>query len=251
MKKILLIIGILLPILLHSQQKRSIIVTYIKAYKNYKDKSDKAPRLMKNLEYKLWANPDEAVFKYLPAMDIDGERVNEKFIGRSGGRGVYYKNLKKRIKLHQTTSVDKEFLIDVGFNQYNWKIDKTQTKIVLGYTCYKATAIFEEYSRMNRKTKTFHYEVWFTPKIPMPFGPSGYDGLPGLVLEAHQGSFYFIAQKIKFVKNNSINVPGKGKKVTYNEFQKIAFRLFCEKLNITEEAYYELIDKRKKSKQKN
>ena len=63
--------------------------------------------------------------------------------------------------------------------------------------------------------------VWYAPSIPLPFGPAGYDGLPGMVLESSMSSFYLIAQEIKFYdKALKIKQPVKGLKVTQDEFNK-------------------------------
>lgn len=64
-----------------------------------------------------------------------------------------------------------QFLIEDIKNKINWKIGK-EKKIIVGYTCYKASGEFR-----GRK-----YIVWFTSEIPVSLGPWKLDGLPGLIL---------------------------------------------------------------------
>jgi len=201
---------------------KNIEVTYIKAYKNHKDSTNTAPKPMKNLEYQLVCNFNEARFEYISAMSNDGNRENERFIGRGGGRGIYYKNLKEEIKLHQIKSIDENtYLVNENLNKYDWKLLR-ETKKILGYDCFKAIANYKEYNTIKKQETTLTIVVWYTPSIPVSFGPAGYDGLPGLVLESSSSSFYLIADNITILKEEKdIKRPNKGKEVTLEEFNDI------------------------------
>ena len=65
--------------------------------------------------------------------------------------------------------------------------------------------------------------VWYTPEIPVPFGPDKYGGLPGLILEVNDGNTIFLCSKIALnAKDFSpIKRPTKGKKVSQKQFQEI------------------------------
>ncbi len=60
--------------------------------------------------------------------------------------------------------------------QYEWKL-YDETKVVLGYTCKKATTITFKTGRTQNIT------AWYTEEIPISDGPKDYGGLPGLILE--------------------------------------------------------------------
>ena len=60
--------------------------------------------------------------------------------------------------------------------QTNWVLTN-ETKIVDEYKCYKATMSFSIESRKGMIT------AWYCPEIPFSFGPKGYGGLPGLIIE--------------------------------------------------------------------
>ena len=80
---------------------------------------------------------------------------------------------------HQNDSLfNKEhFLINSFYTkeklpQINWQI-KSETKKLLEFDCFKATAQF----------RGREYEAWFTNQVPVNAGPWKFTGLPGLILE--------------------------------------------------------------------
>ncbi len=74
-----------------------------------------------------------------------------------------------------------------------------ESKIIGGYLCFKATS--PNYNGESwSDNKKFEVTAWYTPKIPVPFGPNGYYGLPGLILELQT-----ILSTI-YVKNISLNI---------------------------------------------
>lgn len=87
--------------------------------------------------------------------------------------------------------------------------------MIAGYNCHKATTEF--------RGRTF--EVWYTPDVPVNFGPWKLNGLPGLILWAtdSRNEIEFRATKIKVTENIDIevlidNVPKLGKKVSLREY---------------------------------
>ncbi|TXH55187.1 MAG: GLPGLI family protein [Bacteroidia bacterium] len=84
----------------------------------------------------------------------------------------------------------------LGLMQYNyvskippikWSL-KSDRKTILGYECQKAVGDF------GGRT----YEVWFTAVLPYNFGPWKLNGLPGLILEAHdsKNEISYVAKEI-------------------------------------------------------
>lgn len=227
MKRIILILSLLVFTTSIAQNSQTIKVTYFKAFKKYTDKSSTPPKQMKGLEYELICNSLESRFEFIKSLSSDGNQENKRFIGRGGGKGIYYKNLKDKTKIRAVNQLGEDFLIVEDFNKYDWKLSKTQTKKILGYDCFFATASFIEYNPVLKKNVTLNISVWYTPSIPASFGPAGYDGLPGLVLESSTSSFYFIASNIEFLKKaEKIEKPSNGKEVTLKEFNEILFKVF-------------------------
>jgi len=65
----------------------------------------------------------------------------------------------------------REFRIEDSLENRAWKLQSERKKIG-EYICMKATALLDG----------DEITAWFTPEIPVPAGPAGYYGLPGLVL---------------------------------------------------------------------
>ena len=68
--------------------------------------------------------------------------------------------------------------------EMEWTMVEDSTANVLGYECIMAESDYH-----GR-----HWKAWFTPEIPMSFGPWKLHGLPGLILKAEaDGGFSFMA----------------------------------------------------------
>jgi len=223
---------LLLPESAFSQAK-SVEVMYTRAYKNFRDTSDVAPRLLEEHKYLLSCSPAASRFeKISPVITDDGNvrRYEVKvFYGnlqRDSDYAIHYRNTEKKTKLYQAKFMDSIFLVKEDYNQYKWEI-KNEKKEILGFECYKAVGSYQEYSHIFKRLVTESTTVWYAPGIPLPFGPSGYDGLPGLVLEAYKASFYFIATEITFCPEEAIvSPPDKGKSVNRKEFNEAISRMY-------------------------
>lgn len=69
-------------------------------------------------------------------------------------------------------------------SEMEWAIVEDSTATILDYDCIMAESNYH-----GR-----HWRVWFTPEIPLPFGPWKLHGLPGLILKGEaNGGFSFTA----------------------------------------------------------
>lgn len=100
----------------------------------------------------------------------------------------------------------------------NWELTE-DTKIIQGYTCYKA--IRKETNKIKRLSIT--YVAWFTPEIPAPFGPIGNGGLPGLILQLEKPNVVaFRAKKITLNKKKvRVLLPKDGYKINIEQRNKL------------------------------
>jgi GLPGLI family protein len=89
----------------------------------------------------------------------------------------------------------KEFVYEEPVPKFEWKI-QSNTMTILGYECIKAMTRF----------RGRDYEVWFTPLLPLWYGPWKFSGLPGLILKAAdtKGYFEWTATEIKQTNNEKI-----------------------------------------------
>ncbi|MDI9256571.1 GLPGLI family protein [Flavobacterium sedimenticola] len=152
----------------------------------------------------------------------------------TGGGGTYYKNVKTKSYTVDKEFMGKSFLIKDSLPKLEWKME-AETKVIGGYTCFKATAVkpvsvsdfrnfrpkkeadkkeadgtkTEEKKEDKDKTETktnfmdgfempkeITITAWYTPDIPVNQGPDNYWGLPGLILEVNDGKTTILCSKI-------------------------------------------------------
>ena len=63
-----------------------------------------------------------------------------------------------------------------------WSVDTTARRTIAGYPCLRATGS-RSFNNHRGQLTLEEFEAWFTPELPLPYGPQGYDGLPGIILE--------------------------------------------------------------------
>lgn len=241
MRSIVLFLFILISGSLFAQEKTAIITYKGMINEKYVDsfltdiKKKDIPMSIKQSVVDMYENatPDlfileikgeESFYHYDPALNVDGEYN----IGSKAGKNPYYTNNKSGLILESSSVLGK-----ISHEPLKWKITK-QTKKVGKFTCYKAVATERLYSRQG-----YYYNreviAWFTPQIPLNYGPKYYKGLPGLVLEINTNKFIITAIKL--------NLNPESKKINIKDFS--------EKGTIIsqEEAYariHEIMEDRKK-----
>lgn len=153
-------------------------------------------------------------------------------IGDGGGNDVLYKDVNQKIYRNKTEISGKNFLIEDKLENTPWEMT-AETKKIGKYTCYKATRSREE-DRVSftmtdgdqEETKekvTVTTEVWYTPEIPVSNGPGMFWGLPGLILEVHEGKLTIVCSELVLNPSDKVEIkkPKKGKKVSQEKFDKI------------------------------
>lgn len=192
--------------------------------------------------YILSFNTVESIYEEEEKLAAPKPSSNGVSVSFSGGDSKYYKNFKTK---HYITDLDifgKEFLVVDSLPKFNWVMTGDEKKIG-NYTCNKAQIIipvteedlkeYEEYKKKAESGKTSFFtpsepkekiiEAWYTMEIPVSNGPDKYWGLPGLILELHEGETTFLCSKIVLNPKEKIEIkaPKNGKKVTQKEFDDI------------------------------
>ena len=107
----------------------------------------------------------------------------------------------------------------------------SESKVIQGFACYKAVSSYE----VVRGDITFNFPIiaWFTPEIPHAFGPKGYFGLPGLILELQERNITYGAKKIEFYRTNNLVIPNipNFKLMTEREWEELAFKRMMDQKN--------------------
>lgn len=101
----------------------------------------------------------------------------------------------------------------------NWVLHN-ETKEIDGFLCYKATNI-DIVIGLEGKIWEHPVTAWYCPKIPVQFGPLGYGGLPGLILELQVRYTIYGAQSIVFNCPEKIEKPANAKIISQDEYKKL------------------------------
>ena len=136
----------------------------------------------------------------------------------SGVDGKYYKEKKSNIIFNEIDNHIGHIILK-KVEDTKWILTK-ESKKIQDYLCYKATTI----STVKNSAGTFKRTIvaWYCPMIPVSFGPKGYGGLPGLILELQDRNIIIGATKIELkTKVAKIEMPKNGKLVTEEEYKKL------------------------------
>jgi GLPGLI family protein len=166
---------------------------------------------------------------YIEDEKLDTPKPNSSgMVIKIGGLGgILYKNTKENTFADAQEMFGKKFLIKDELRKIDWKTEK-ETKTIGKYLCLKATftEMIDDYDKMGKKKEKQKERIitaWYTPEIPISNGPKDYQGLPGLILELHEGKMHYVCNKIVMNPKEKIEIvaPTKGKEVNEKEFQKI------------------------------
>jgi GLPGLI family protein len=157
------------------------------------------------------------------------------------GEGKKYLNLKDKTCIIEDEIFGKEFLIVEPIVKLDWRLIN-ETKKIGDYNCFKAELLvsvsekqkkeYEEFlKKEEKKPALFKMEkpkdkviiAWYTPEIPVSFGPNNYWGLPGLILEINDDDTLILCSKVSLgnKEKSKIKVPNTGEKVTQKKFDEI------------------------------
>lgn len=132
------------------------------------------------LKERLIANNKSSVYIKFPidtliesVSDIQGKvEKNNKKIKVNQMRFFAYSN-NDTIISEMSGYENKKYLVYDKLPKQDWQIESGQTKVIAGYECILAKLEF----------RGSEFEAYFTPEIPIPFGPYKFQGLSGAILE--------------------------------------------------------------------
>ncbi|MNR06383.1 hypothetical protein D3C85_1224520 [compost metagenome] len=138
---------------------------------------------------------NEEAYFFANTILIDNDGIGFSLAAMVGrGKLKYYQN--------KTTNENREYrdtqrtgkVIIQNETEQVWTI-LNESKKIEGYTCFKATTPFLT-DEDGKKKENIFFTAWFSPEIPFSFGPLGYGGLPGLILELQTDKATFFVKKI-------------------------------------------------------
>lgn len=151
------------------------------------------------------AKPEEFIlnFKnnesyYYKKPDLEQETYN---MGSRAGATPYYVNNATGMIIEMS-----KYLGNIDHTQLDWEITN-KTKKIGEYTCRQAKVNEKLYAWRDGSYFYRTTTAWFTPEIPVNFGPKYYQGLPGLILQIEAKEFTLTAVKINLnPKANKVNL---------------------------------------------
>lgn len=198
--------------------------------------------------YKLTFDKTQSIYKEEERLEQPGNGGGRMRFGMmSADGGDYYKDVKEGRYKVKNELLGKIFMVDDELPELDWKLGG-ETKQIGNYTAFKATAI-KSIKRPNMRAmfrrrgentenkeeeefieKDVEIVAWYTPDIPVSQGPGEYWGLPGLILEVSDDVTVVLCTKIVInpADRKEIKAPNGGKKVTQEEYDKIAKEKMAE-----------------------
>nr|WP_299035903.1 GLPGLI family protein [uncultured Tenacibaculum sp.] len=156
--------------------------------------------------FTLKYNKGESIFKKNKNIPIN-KRYSRLADVLIGGNYTWYQNSFTKEALVTQDIGGKIYTVSFP-NMVGWELNE-DTKVIEGYTCYKAIR-----KQLNKRTSVgkdkryIVYIAWYTPEIPASFGPAGNGGLPGLILQLDKVNVArYTATKIKLNPKKNIKIP--------------------------------------------
>lgn len=194
-------------------------------------------------QYNLSFNKSECLYEEQEKLEKPEAPANGGFsISVSySGEGKKYLNLKDKKSIVEDEIFGKEFLIEEPLVKPDWKI-VDETKKIGDYNCFKAELTVQVTEKQRKEYEEFLKKeeikpalfkmdepkdkviiAWYTPEIPVSFGPNNYWGLPGLILEINEEETIILCSKVTLSnkEKSKIKVPNTGDKVTQIKFDEI------------------------------
>ena len=127
----------------------------------------------------------------------------------------------EKADLKYRLSMSAFFVYSDSIPSLEWNFSSEETESIMGYDCRKATTDFAGRT----------YTAWFTPEIPLPFGPYKFGGLPGLILKIEDAERQFVWEAIGFERTNNPIMEytyrdGNDKRCSATDVEKTLVRYF-------------------------
>jgi GLPGLI family protein len=225
MKKIIALIVLFQTCFVFAQEK---IITYSiklskeKEFENLeylKKMQEKAIQSTKNITYTLTISDSITRFTLDENMEMDANQNGRAFAMTliEVDKDIYVKNNFSYRNNGATFFDENEYIIEEKIDT-NWVLS-TETKLIDKKTCYKATTTY--YGRNSDKIFQYPITAWYCPEIPLSYGPAGFGGLPGLILELQKNKVTFGATKINLnsKKKTLTTMPLKGKLISKEDYE--------------------------------
>ncbi len=134
-----------------------------------------------------------------------------------GGTEVYHSLENGRLSITTQLFGIGTFAYDEEQPKLSWTINPNESKELLGYKCQKATCHF----------RGRDYIAWFTPDLPLPYGPYKFGALSGLILELYDKDdiYHFYYRGIKQGKFPIYRYKAKSQSTSRKKYLRLLKRM--------------------------
>ncbi len=178
-------------------------------------------KIQSETQFELVFDKNESIYSKVETLELDEGNQLQKM--KNINNDIFYNNIPSKEKIFNTSQFIQKYNVILDYKTYVWQITN-ETKVVSGFKCFKAlTTVLDSYNPLkDRQLQLTHY-AWFTPDLPYSFGPKGFDGLPGLVLEASENGRIFYVTSIEFDLKNAkpIEKPKASTTISSEEYDKM------------------------------
>lgn len=184
----------------------------------------------KNALFTLDFSKEASIFKLEKRIEIDGKSTRGAETLYGGGKGIYYSSPSNNYTSHQRDFGGQLYLVEGEFTSIKWQLFK-ESKKIQDYTCYKAIGTKKILSSTSGKVVLQEIEAWYAPEFPIPYGPIGYNNLPGLIFELTDQNVIYYLKTIEFKDKKQVNLskPENGIKISEAAFEILAKKLMEQK----------------------
>lgn len=182
---------------------------------------------LKKQEYELAFAKHNAQYKKKETLGIESNPIVTAYTeSMSQFSGEVYFDRTTNTVIHKKEFSGSTFLVHK--TNIHWTLTKDTLRIN-NYLCYKATT-----TRTIQNSEGEHelqITAWYTSEIPLPYGPDGYGGLPGLILQLENNGTLTFLKSIKHTTNKTLNInrPSKGKQLSEEDFNSLVAQAFMDR----------------------
>ena len=259
MKKIQLVLGLLIALTslttVATAQMKEGKISYERKINMHRNLPDPQMKSMvpefRTDKFELIFNENVSLFR-----SVVDEEAPDPFANAGGGGGGArfnfrmpsantFTDLAKQMQYEERAFFEKEFLIIDSLKQYKWKLSE-ETKTIAKQLCKKATTMItapqmrmrvsiggggnntDTTANTPRAPKETELVVWYAENIPVSFGPEGYSGLPGVIMEIDQDNGATVTTAVEVsakYPRKELVAPTKGDKMNRAQFQENMMKL--------------------------
>lgn len=175
------------------------------------------------LTMKLYFTKDESNFTVIEYNGLDSKKWSFAKSVAIANYPIYSNRLDKIVcfttfQKNSPLFKDNEFLVYYNFDE--WELIDEQ-KTIDNFICYKAISKKEKI--INDKKIVYVNTAWYCPQIPVSFGPKGYGGLPGLILELNENNKIIYHASAVDLNNFSEEIakPSKGEPISLEKYYEL------------------------------